>query len=92
MSAIQASVIFFGEVQGVSFRSTVRKYSINFGITGWVKNLPDGSVQAVFVGEKSNIEDLVKAIRQNSGFANISDMKIQFQKKQRNFTEFEIIP
>lgn len=88
---MQASVLFFGEVQGVCFRSTVRKHSIDFGITGWVKNLPDGSVAAVFVGEKSTIENLLEKIRENPGFATISSVKVNYQKIQRKFFEFEIL-
>ena len=52
----RAEVMFFGKVQGVSFRAYTRRYAIVAGVNGWVQNLPDGSVVAVFEGERSDIE------------------------------------
>ena len=45
-------VWFYGKVQGVFFRANVRERALQLGVNGWIKNLNDGSVEAVFEGEK----------------------------------------
>jgi acylphosphatase len=48
-----------GYVQGVYFRDTCRKVATDHGVTGWVRNLPDGRVEAVFEGTAENVRRLV---------------------------------
>ena len=52
-------IIFYGFVQGIGFRSHVRDKAVKLNITGWVKKLDDGSVEAVFSGDDSNMGILV---------------------------------
>ena len=52
-------IIFYGFVQGIGFRSHVRDKAVKLNITGWVKNLDDGSVEAVFSGNDSNMSILI---------------------------------
>lgn len=52
-------VRFYGTVQGVNFRRNTSTRARILGITGWVMNMPDGSVEAEFSGEESPIEDLI---------------------------------
>lgn len=52
--------IFHGRVQGVGFRITTYQKAIQLGLTGWVKNLSNGNVEACFQGEEVYIEDLVR--------------------------------
>ena len=48
-----------GRVQGVFFRETTRRRARAAGVAGWVRNLPDGSVEAVFEGEREAVDRLV---------------------------------
>jgi acylphosphatase len=52
-------VVIHGFVQGVFFRDTVRRRALEAGVAGWVRNNPDGSVEAVFEGAPAAVERLV---------------------------------
>jgi acylphosphatase len=52
-------VVVQGHVQGVFFRETTRRRARSAGVTGWVRNAPDGSVEAVFEGEREAVDRLV---------------------------------
>ncbi len=60
MSKIRAHVYIEGYVQGVFFRDTTRRRALSLGVTGWVRNLIDGRVEAVFEGEESAVRRMVQ--------------------------------
>ncbi|MFI1581372.1 acylphosphatase [Embleya sp. NPDC020630] len=51
-------VVVSGDVQGVYFRDTCRSTAVRHGVAGWVRNLPDGTVEAVFEGEPDDVARL----------------------------------
>jgi acylphosphatase len=53
-------VIVHGRVQGVFFRDTTRRMAESRGVSGWVRNNPDGSVEAAFEGETDAVEEMVR--------------------------------
>ncbi|MFL5892999.1 MAG: acylphosphatase [Solirubrobacterales bacterium] len=53
-------VIVHGRVQGVFFRDTTRRMAGSRGVSGWVRNNPDGSVEAAFEGEADAVEEMVR--------------------------------
>ncbi len=57
-------VVVQGHVQGVFFRETVRRRALAAGVAGSVRNCPDGSVEAVFEGEREGVERLVEFCRE----------------------------
>lgn len=57
---IRRRVIVHGHVQGVFFRETTRRRAETVGVTGWVRNRPDGAVEAVFEGERDAVERLIE--------------------------------
>ena len=57
---IRRRVRVTGRVQGVFFRETARRRAETTGVAGWIRNLPDGSVEAVFEGEAGAVERLVE--------------------------------
>ncbi len=61
---IRRRVIMRGRVQGVFFRSSTEQEAFRAGIDGWVRNLRDGSVEAVFEGEPAGVEALLAWVRQ----------------------------
>lgn len=56
---IRVTVIVHGKVQGVSFRYYTRCRALELGVTGWVRNLPDGSVEGMFEGDETSVNTLV---------------------------------
>ena len=56
-------VVVHGFVQGVGFRFAVERAARSRGVSGWVRNRPDGSVEAVFEGERADVEALVDLCR-----------------------------
>lgn len=55
----RAHIFVSGRVQGIFFRSSTQKKARELGLTGWVRNLQDGRVEAVFEGEKDKIEKMI---------------------------------
>lgn len=57
-------VVVHGQVQGVFFRDTTRRLADRHGVTGWARNCPDGTVEAVFEGEDGAVDRLVEFVHQ----------------------------
>lgn len=67
---------FYGDVQGVGFRYRAYHSANSLGLTGWVKNCPDGTVLCEVQGERTDIDKMVEMI--DSGrYVNITDMEIK---------------
>jgi acylphosphatase len=56
---VRAHVVVRGHVQGVFFRAEARDRARSLGLAGWVRNQPDGSVEAVFEGPRERVESMV---------------------------------
>jgi acylphosphatase len=70
MSRQRMIVIYSGHVQGVGFRYTVKQVATGFEVTGTVRNLPDGRVELIAEGERSELEAFAEAIR-DSGLGSL---------------------
>lgn len=62
MQTVRRKVIYHGRVQGVGFRATVSSIVKKFAVTGYVRNLPDGTVELVIDGAVSEVEGLILAV------------------------------
>ena len=60
-----------GRVQGVFFRTYTRDAAQSIGVTGWVRNLPDGRVEAVFEGESDKVERMIEWCREGTPMSRI---------------------
>jgi acylphosphatase len=74
---IRCRVLISGQVQGVNFRHTCRMMAQDRGVHGWVRNLPDGRVEAVFEGQPADVEHLVEWSRHGPVLAAVSDIAVQ---------------
>lgn len=87
---IAKRVIFEGRVQGVGFRYTVKDLARGFDVCGWVKNLPDGSVELQVMGEPEEVESFIHEIIEESPVAgNVKNHyadKIPLLKNRTGFT------
>lgn len=62
MTKMRARVLVSGRVQGVWFRASTRRRAEELGVSGWVRNLPDGRVEAEFVGEEQAVRDALSFV------------------------------
>lgn len=65
-----------GRVQGVWFRAWTREQAQLRGISGWVRNCPDGSVEAVLSGPSAAVEALIAALHEGPPAASVSDVRV----------------
>jgi acylphosphatase len=74
MARTRVHVFVSGNVQGVAYRANTREAAHGRGLDGWVRNLDDGRVEAVFEGEESEIEDMVEWCRTGSPAASVESV------------------
>ena len=91
MPTMRAHVYVHGRVQGVFFRATTRDKAIALGVKGWVSNCQDGSVEAVFEGEKDTVEKIVDWCKKGPEGAFVNHIDIRWEKYSGEFDEFSII-
>jgi acylphosphatase len=65
-----------GAVQGVFFRAETRDRARSLGVAGWVRNVPDGSVEAVFEGEASRVDSMADWCRRGPRGADVEDVEV----------------
>jgi len=75
MPTIRMHVFVEGRVQGVFFRAETKKTAQSFNLTGWVRNLADGRVEAVFEGEERDVERMVAWCRQGPPYAAVTQVQ-----------------
>ncbi|NGX55621.1 MAG: Acylphosphatase [Chlamydiae bacterium] len=88
---VELHAIFRGRVQGIGFRWTVADHAERFHLTGSVKNLLDGTVEAHMQGEKEVLERFLASVRAESGFARINSVSAQYQEITHPATSLEIL-
>lgn len=86
----RAHVFISGTVQGVFFRSEVRKLAHRYNVTGWVKNLPDGRVEAVFEGEQASVDEVIQFCRKGPLGARVSKLEVLVETYTGEFGDFRI--
>ncbi|HKN63124.1 MAG TPA: acylphosphatase [Gaiellaceae bacterium] len=69
-------VVIYGFVQGVGFRFGVERTANSRGVAGWVRNRPDGAVEAVFEGERDDVEALVEFCRRGPRGAGVERVEV----------------
>jgi acylphosphatase len=87
---VRAHILVTGDVQGVFFRSGTRSEAHLREVTGWVRNLPDGRVEAVFEGEKDNVEGMVEFCRRGPPGSRVDDVDVSWEKPGHKHKGFEI--
>ena len=89
MSA-RVHVVISGRVQGVWFRANTQKKAKALDLKGWVKNLPDGRVEAVFEGEKEKVNQIIQWCKSGPSFARVDDVQIHWETPMGDFSTFTI--
>jgi len=87
---VRAHVFVSGRVQGVFFRSETQDEAIRRSLTGWVRNILDGRVEAVFEGEKENVERLIEFCRRGPHGARVTRVDVSWENYTGEFKGFRI--
>ncbi|MDH4163059.1 MAG: acylphosphatase [Nitrospirota bacterium] len=90
MDTLRAQVIVHGLVQGVWFRQSTKDEAERIGVNGWVRNLPDGTVEALFEGEKKKVEEIIGWCHRGPSGAQVTKVDIAWQKYKGEFFRFDI--
>jgi len=85
----RAHVFVSGTVQGVYYRATTRDTARDRGVDGWVKNLADGRVEAVFEGADADVESMIEWCHEGSPAADVDDVEVTYEDP-RGLEGFEI--
>jgi len=89
MSRRRAHVYISGRVQGVFYRATTRDTARDHGVDGWVKNLDDGRVEAVFEGDPDDVEAMIDFCHEGSSSARVDDVEVT-EEEPEGLDGFEI--
>ena len=80
----------FGLVQGVFFRSATETRAKQLGVTGWVRNLSDGSVEVVAEGSRAALQELVAFLHQGPPQAQVAEVRAEWLAASGEFRFFEV--
>lgn len=90
MNKVRVELNIRGKVQGVFFRQSTKEMALRLGVTGWAKNLPDRSVQAVFEGDKDAVAEAIAWCHQGPPAADVTAVDIDRQEYRGEFETFRI--
>jgi acylphosphatase len=79
-----------GRVQGVYFRASTLQEARNLGLTGWVMNCPDGSVEAIAEGARIKLEELISWCRRGPSGARVTRVDVRWEAPEHTFRGFGI--
>jgi acylphosphatase len=86
---VRRRVVVRGRVQGVAFRAHASERARVLGVRGWVRNRPDGSVEAVFEGTPEAVRNAVEACRRGPRWAAVEGVE-EFDERPEHLAGFEI--
>lgn len=89
-NAARARVEIRGRVQGVFFRAFTRDVGARLGLAGWVRNLPGGSVEAVFEGERPAVEEAIRLCRGGPPASRVDHLDVLWEEYTGEFGDFTI--
>ncbi len=90
MSQVCRYLLISGQVQGVCFRHYTRQTALKNGVSGWVRNLPDGRVEALFEGDEQAVNTTVDWCRSGPEWARVDRVEIEDRAVTGKFTNFTI--
>jgi len=76
----RARVRIYGKVQGVWFRAHTKEMAEKLSIKGWVRNMPDGSVEAVFEGDDKSLEKMIEWCHHGPPLARVTKVEIKYEE------------
>ncbi len=87
---VRAHVMISGRVQGVFFRAETQRAVQGTGVSGWVRNRPEGSVEAVFEGLQQDVDKAVAWCHTGSPMARVTDVQVSWEVYTGEYSTFEV--
>ncbi len=78
MNRVAAHVFICGGVQGVMFRQTTAQMARIMGVCGWVRNLPDGRIEAHFEGDEESVNEMIRWCWEGPPMARVDDVQVEW--------------
>jgi acylphosphatase len=91
MPDIRVRLVIAGRVQGVWFRDSTRRQAVSLGVTGWVRNLTDGTVEVVAEGAEEGVRKLVQWCHRGPSAAKVTRVDQTEEVWQGEFNAFDIV-
>ncbi len=88
---VRVHVFADGLVQGVAYRFFAEKYAARLGLTGWVRNLPDGRVEVLAEGTEDDVEAFLERLKEGPRLARIDSFDVRRETATGEFREFRIV-
>ena len=89
-SGERAHVYVSGQVQGVFFRDSTRERAEQLGLAGWVRNLSDGRVEAIFEGPSEKVREMVRWCEEGPSHAEVEDVEAEIEASEGDLEGFEV--
>jgi acylphosphatase len=87
---IRVHIVVKGKVQGVYFRQNAQRVCNDYGVTGWVLNMDDGSVEAILEGDKNSVEDAIRWFKMGPPNAHVEKIELNYDRYSGEFKDFKI--
>ncbi len=90
MEQTRAHVLIKGRVQGVNFRASTQSEARQSGVAGWVRNLSDGRVEAIFEGPESAVQQLIRWCHQGPSLAHVENIDVTWEEPEGQVSGFQV--
>jgi acylphosphatase len=88
VGVVRRRVLVSGRVQGVFYRASTAREARGLGVSGWVRNLDDGRVEAAIEGEAEAVERLIEWMRRGPPFARVDGVELEIQEPRGDADDF----
>jgi acylphosphatase len=86
----RARIVVSGMVQGVFFRDNTRRWASSLDLTGWVRNLGDGRVEALAEGDKEKVDELIARLQEGPPLARVENVDVEWEDYKGEFKDFRV--
>lgn len=91
MGLKQVTIVVRGRVQGVYFRASSQREARRLGLSGWVKNKPDGNVELLAEGEEEGLKDLIAWSNRGPSAARVERVEVRWRSFTGDYPDFRIV-
>jgi len=91
LKSIRVRLLIEGRVQGVLYRVTAESKAKQFGVTGWIRNLPSGKVEAIVEGPEDKVNEMIEWCKIGPIAAHVTDVKVEKKDHTGEYDDFRVL-